>query len=137
VVWRQGGTRDGSWESETFLHRTEATRFRRDVDAAGQHWPDSSVKGVGYVTAHLEPVTEIPFLPYARAYVRDLTGITPATRHRYDRQVLALDQQLRPIVGGDVNGCARSTSTWATGWIGSNRGPACPTWSSRPTAPPW
>jgi hypothetical protein len=100
VVWRQGGTRDGSWESETFLHKTEATRFRRDVDAAGQHWPDSWVKGVGYVTAHPEPVTEIPFLPYARAYVRDLTGITPATRHRYDRQVLALDEQLRPIVWG-------------------------------------
>jgi hypothetical protein len=34
--------------------------------------------------------------------VRDLTGITPATRHRYDRQVRALDEQLRPIVGGDV-----------------------------------
>ncbi|MDQ1674888.1 MAG: hypothetical protein QOC93_32 [Actinomycetota bacterium] len=102
VVWREGGTRAGGWESETFRHKTEATGFRRDVDAAGQHWPDIWVKGVGYVTAHPEPVTEVPFLPYARAYVRDLTGITPATRHRYDRQVLALAQQLRPIVGEDL-----------------------------------
>jgi hypothetical protein len=102
VMWRQGGTRDGSWESETFLRKTEATRFRRDVDAAGQDWPEGWVKGVGYVEARAQPVTQVPFLPYARAYVRDLTGVTPATRHRYDRQVLALDQQLRPIVGEDV-----------------------------------
>ena len=60
------------------------------------------MKGVGYVGARAQPVAEVPFLPYARSYVRDLTGITPATRHRYDRQVLALDQQLRPIVGEDV-----------------------------------
>jgi hypothetical protein len=102
AMWRQGGTRDGSWESETFLRKTEATRFRRDVDAAGQDWPEGWVKGVGYVEARAQPVTEVPFLPYARAYVRDLTGITPATRHRYDRQVLALAQQLVPIVAEDV-----------------------------------
>jgi integrase len=102
VMWRKGGTRDGSWESETFLRKTEATRFRRDVDATGQDWPEGWVKGVGYVSTGPEPIIEVPFLPYAQTYVRDLTGITPATRHRYDRQVAALDQQLRPIVGADL-----------------------------------
>jgi hypothetical protein len=52
-----GGTRDGSWESETFRHKTEATRFRRAVDAAGQHWAEGWVKGVGYVEARAPSVT--------------------------------------------------------------------------------
>jgi hypothetical protein len=63
-------------ESETFLRKAEATRFRRDVDASGQDWPEGWVKGVGYVSTGPEPIIEVPFLPYGQTYVRDLTGIT-------------------------------------------------------------
>jgi len=72
-------------------------RFRRDVDDAGQHWPEGWVKGAGY-----QQETEAPedptFVDFGKDYVRDLTGITPATRHRYDRQVALVAEQLREVV---------------------------------------
>jgi hypothetical protein len=63
VVWRLGGTRDGSWQSETFLQRPPAVRFCRDVDAAGQQWPEGWVKGVGYVTTEPAAADRPAFLP--------------------------------------------------------------------------
>lgn len=104
VVWRAGGGRDGDWESETFLSRSEAGRFRRDVDLAGQQWPDGWEKGVGYHVPEPEPqpVDQLPvpsLLAFGQQYVRDLTGVTPATRHRYDRQVITLAEQLREVLG--------------------------------------
>lgn len=98
VVWREGGGRDGSWESETFSARSDAGRFCRAVDSFGQCWPEGWIKGVGY-SAPTPPAAAVPsFVSFAQSYVRDLTGITPATRHRYDRQVLALDGQLRILL---------------------------------------
>lgn len=97
VVWRAGGGREGVWESETFGVRSHAVRFRRDVDDAGQQWPDGWVKGAGYqheAEAQQDPL----FLDFGKEYVRDLTGITPATRHRYDRQVALVAEQLRDVV---------------------------------------
>lgn len=94
--------RDGAWESETFLAKSDAGRFRRDVDLAGQLWPDGWVKGVGYaVPARDEPVPP-SFVAFARGYVRDLTGITPATRHRDDRQVLLVAEQLRGVLHAEA-----------------------------------
>lgn len=37
------------------------------------------------------------FVDFGKTYVRDLTGITPATRHRYDRQVALVAEQLREV----------------------------------------
>jgi integrase len=103
VVWRDGGSRDGLWESETFATKRDAARFCRDVDLAGQRWPEGWVKGVGYqLDEGAEPAEPEPpaplFVEFGQQYVRDLTGITPATRHRYDRQVLMLSQQLRAVL---------------------------------------
>ena len=73
--------------------------FRRDVDLAGQQWPDDWVKGAGYVAPEPEHEQTAPLLvAFAREYVRDLTGITPATRHRYDRQVMLLAEQLWQVL---------------------------------------
>jgi hypothetical protein len=46
VEWRQ----DGTWQSETFgQHRNSAAlRFKCDVEHAGNRWPDSWIRGVGY-----------------------------------------------------------------------------------------
>ncbi len=101
VVWKAGGGRDGNWESETFGVRSHAVRFRRDVDDADQNWPDGWTKGLGYQGAAAQEVEgpEDPtFMEFGRSYVRDLTGITPATRHRYDRQVALVDVQLRQVL---------------------------------------
>ena len=99
VVWRAGGSRQGAWESETFAGKAAAGRFRRDVDLAGQLWPQGWVKGVGYRAADDDQQAPVPLLAdYGRSYVRDLTGITPATRHRYDRQVLLVVEQLRGVL---------------------------------------
>ena len=101
VVWKTGGGREGAWESETFGVRGHAVRFRRDVDDAGQHWPDGWVKGVGY-QQEIETPTDPSFVDFGKDYVRDLTGITPATRHRYDRQVALVAEQLREVVRQQV-----------------------------------
>lgn len=106
VVWRAGGGRDGAWESETFVSKSAASRFCRDVDLAGQRWPDGWEKGVGYRLPEpaVQPaasVFEATLLEFGQLYVRDLTGVTPATRHRYDRQVIALSRQLREVVGAE------------------------------------
>ena len=81
VVWRDGGSRDGAWESETFARKADAGRFRRDVDLAGQRWPDGWVKRVGYTDADAADVVgeavALTLLEFGRGYVRDLTGITP------------------------------------------------------------
>ncbi len=99
VVWRAGGSRRGVWESETFAGKAAAGRFRRDVDLAGQLWPQGWVKGVGYRAADVDQHAPVPLLAdFAHAYVRDLTGITPAPRHRYDRQALLVVEQLRTVL---------------------------------------
>ena len=101
VVWRAGGGREGAWESETFGIRTHAVRFCRDVDDAGQHWPAGWVKGAGYLQDTIAP-KDPTFVDFGKVYVRDLTGITPATRHRYDRQVALVAEQLREAVRQEV-----------------------------------
>jgi len=98
VVWRAGGGRDGAWESETFGVRSHAVRFCRDVDDAGQHWPAGWVKGAGYRQDTTVAPKDPTFVDFGKTYVRDLTGITPATRHRYDRQVALVAEQLREVV---------------------------------------
>jgi integrase len=45
VRWREGGTRDGKWQSATFTKlkgERGAERFKAKVEAAGHHWPDDA-----------------------------------------------------------------------------------------------
>lgn len=49
VRWREGGTRDGAWQSISFTRlkgETGAERFKAKVEAAGHHWPqDADLSG--------------------------------------------------------------------------------------------
>ena len=71
--------------------------------ASGAAGPTSVVPGS---TAPALPIDHRPAVGADRIRVGDwqcdLTGITPTTWHPSDRQVLAPDEQLRPIVGGDL-----------------------------------
>ncbi len=109
VKWRQ----DGLWQSETFGadRRSAALRFRRDVEHAGNCWPDGWLKGVGYRQELDEPVVaDQPLLAYALQLVADKTGLQPDTRQRYARQVTALAAQLSDIVAADPESDACSAS---------------------------
>lgn len=55
VQWRQGGGRDGCWQSETFESRRAAVKFQAMVDAWGQRWPEGWIKGVGFGPSRAEP----------------------------------------------------------------------------------
>lgn len=57
VKWRLGGTRAGSWASESFTSERAAIRFGLDVEDAGKQWPDGWVKGHGFVTEDDAPPT--------------------------------------------------------------------------------
>lgn len=46
VRWREGGTRDGAWQSATFARSTDAKRFKTRVEAAGHQWPDDATGAV-------------------------------------------------------------------------------------------
>ncbi|WP_426595625.1 tyrosine-type recombinase/integrase [Cellulomonas sp. McL0617] len=97
VRWRLGGTRAGSWQSETFSTRERAASFKLDVDDAGQMWPDGWVKGRGWVVRLSEPV--VPAVPTAtfndvvesyfeRQDHRIKRGkVKPFTVHTYRRQI--------------------------------------------------
>src|SRR4051794_7784775 len=91
VTWRLGGSRDGTWQAETFGTRKEARAFALDVEAAGHDWPDGWVPGVGYlpVSTNVQPTpsAHTSLLSFARAYVEELTDIGPDTRQRYLHQV--------------------------------------------------
>ena len=46
VRWREGGTRDGDWQSATFTRSGEAQRFKVLVEAAGHKWPTETTGAV-------------------------------------------------------------------------------------------
>jgi len=109
VKWRQ----DGLWQSETFGadRRSPALRFRRDVEQAGNRWPDGWLKGIGYRQELDVPVVpDQPLLRYALQLVADKTGLQPDTRQRYARQAKALACDLSAIVAADPESDAGSAS---------------------------
>ena len=46
VRWREGGTREGAWQSATFARSTDAKRFKTRVEACGHQWPDDATGAV-------------------------------------------------------------------------------------------
>lgn len=69
VKWRQGGTRDGTWQSESFTAEARAETFRLDVEHAGHQWPAGWVKSAGYVAEPAPPSAPEPtFANVATAY---------------------------------------------------------------------
>lgn len=96
VRWRQGGSRSGRTQTETFgagsdeQNLARAEGFRRMVAAAGQDWPDGWVKGEGFVRPR---ATDDPMKPpptvaeVGEEYVRQIVDISPGQRKRYLAQV--------------------------------------------------
>jgi hypothetical protein len=99
VVWREGGSRDGAWQSETLYTPRDSVNFKADVEASGEHWPDGWMKGVGYLDRLKPDRTPVPFGDFARAYVEELTGIEAESRHRYLGQVIRMNAWLTEIIG--------------------------------------
>lgn len=106
VSWREGGSRHGAQQSETFTRHKEAERFRAAVELAGQQWPPGWTPGQGYVpTPDPEPITPVPtptLTEFGEQYVRELTNVSPSTRHRYLQQIRTLDRELAGLLGGPV-----------------------------------
>ncbi|MDP9181946.1 MAG: site-specific integrase [Actinomycetota bacterium] len=93
VQWRLGGSRDGTWQSETFDDRRQALRFRAQVEANHHLWPDGWVKGWGF-GANPQAVDAVgartSLEEFGTTYVRRLTSAGPDTQTRYLAQVSRL-----------------------------------------------
>ena len=92
VQWRLGGSRHGSWQSETFDDRREALRFQALVEAHRHLWPTGWVKGWGFQARPSLPSESTGTLleTFGIAYVRRLTSAGPDTQTRYLAQVTRL-----------------------------------------------
>ncbi len=71
VRWRQGGTRAGQPQNETFgagsdaANAAHADGFKRMVEAAGNYRPQSWVKGAGFVRERAdEPIPALVTHPW-------------------------------------------------------------------------
>ena len=81
VVWRDGGSRTGRQQGETFSSRTEADRFRAAVELAGHRWPHGWTPGVGFGHGPAPVAVEIP--PPCQQPVGTRAAARPgAHRHR-------------------------------------------------------
>lgn len=87
VLWRDGGTRAGKQESESFQDAQHAEVFRGLVDMHGQHWPPGWVRGQGFVPTEPAAGTDQPFTDWALRVVSRLTGIEERTRRDYRRDL--------------------------------------------------
>ncbi|MFE6551639.1 tyrosine-type recombinase/integrase [Streptomyces sp. NPDC057746] len=75
VKWREGGRRDGDWQSETFDDDTAAETFCNAVNEAGQHWPPGWVQGRGYIADQVADEDRYRFRNFATSCVENKTGI--------------------------------------------------------------
>lgn len=115
ITWRQGGTREGRQQSETFDDPTRAEQFRNAVELAGQHWPPGWTPGVGWsatplaeasppVAAVVPPATAVPettLLDFGLVHIRDLPTARPGTRHDYLLMLRRICAELKPLVGAE------------------------------------
>ncbi|MFJ9583926.1 hypothetical protein [Streptomyces acidicola] len=85
VRWLQGG-RGGSWEDEKFADEDQAEDFRKLVEAHGNKWPYSWVKGRGFVEPEEHP-NDVPLVAYAHEYVDELTTVDVRTSEDYHREI--------------------------------------------------
>ena len=93
VQWRLGGSRDGTWQSETFDDRRKALKFQALVESQHHLWPDGWVKGWGFGTSPSAVDAAGPrtlLEEFGTAYVRRLTSAGPDTQTRYLAQVARL-----------------------------------------------
>jgi integrase len=94
VRWRLGGV--GPFQTETFVARRPAERFRLDVEDAGLRWPAGWVKGLGRVPDDADRPGHL-FGDVADLYLNTRTRVQPDTLARYRVQVAALAEHF-PII---------------------------------------
>lgn len=99
VTWQLGGSREGAWQSEPFGADEGAAKvFKAMVEAAGHHWPDNWLPGVGLVdqaqiaAAARESSTQdasgpLLFRDHALHVIAHTTGVEERTRRDYERMV--------------------------------------------------
>ncbi|MEV7584370.1 tyrosine-type recombinase/integrase [Streptomyces erythrochromogenes] len=116
VKWRDGGGRDGAWQSETFEDQDSAGVFKTAVDEAGQHWPPGWVKGQGYIAAQpAQPEDRYRFRQYATTMIDNRTGIEERYRKDCHRD---LKTYLFPTFGEcDVRSVEHFSSDTIDAWI--------------------
>jgi integrase len=93
VQWRLGGSRDGTWQSETFDDRRKALKFQALVESNHHLWPEGWVKGWGFGASPsaVDAAGARTLLEeFGTAYVRRLTSAGPDTQTRYLAQVSRL-----------------------------------------------
>ena len=146
VEWREGGSRNGAWRTETFnpqknpvRDRAAAEDFCEAVNAAGQNWPDFYAPGLGYLTpaqflaseraAAAEPAVAGPAVmtldEFAPGHIDSLTKVEPATKSRY--QQLYRDR-VKPYFGeinlrDDEAPTPRDARNWVNSLIEGERNP--------------
>jgi hypothetical protein len=106
VEWREGGTRSGARCSDTINSEQEAETFATLVEAAGHHWPEGWVKGLGFVTV-TDPGADIvgtvhDFVTYADGQIAEMTDVDPGTKKRYRQQARTFAAEVEALISQPV-----------------------------------
>ncbi|MFJ6935672.1 tyrosine-type recombinase/integrase [Streptomyces sp. NPDC101132] len=115
VKWRDGGTRAGAQQSESFEDETAAGVFKEAVDDAGQHWPPGWVKGRGYIAAETAAEDAYRFRVYARRVIENRTGIEERYRAACQKE---LEKWIYPTFGEcDVRSVEHFSGDTIKAWV--------------------
>lgn len=80
VKWREGGAAGAKWCSESFDKKPDANRFKAQVDAAGQNWPEGWVPGRGFVNI-VQTRKGLSLLAWAPRAIAARQGANARTKH--------------------------------------------------------
>ncbi|MFF7143451.1 tyrosine-type recombinase/integrase [Streptomyces nodosus] len=115
VKWREGGRRDGDWQSETFDDDTSAGVFCEAVNEAGQQWPPGWVKGRGYIAAEAGDDDRYRFRNFATRSIEDKTGVEEHYRVACMRD---LERYVFPTFGtSDVRSTEHFSRDTVRAWV--------------------
>ncbi|MGP3686552.1 tyrosine-type recombinase/integrase [Streptomyces sp. IBSNAI002] len=115
VKWRDGGTRQGAGQSESFDNEDDAGVFKAAVDEAGQHWPPGWVKGRGYIAAEQVAEDAYRFRVYATRVIENRTGIEERYRGACHKE---LAKWVFPTFGEcDVRSVEHFSSDTVKAWV--------------------
>ncbi|MGW2580857.1 tyrosine-type recombinase/integrase [Streptomyces virginiae] len=117
VKWRDGGGRDGAWQSETFDSDDEqaAEVFKAEVDRAGNRWPPGWVKGRGYIAAEQAADDAYRFRVYATRVIDNRTGIEDRYREACHKE---LKKWIFPTFGEcDVRSVEHFSGDTVRAWV--------------------
>ncbi|MFD3777374.1 tyrosine-type recombinase/integrase [Streptomyces sp. NPDC058612] len=115
VKWRDGGSRTGAGQSESFDGQEAADVFAAAVNEAGQHWPPGWVKGRGYIAAETAAEDAYRFRAYATRVIENRTGIEERYRGACHKE---LERWVFPTFGEcDVRSVEHFSGDTVKGWV--------------------